>query len=104
MTKHAIFSLLAAAALSLAAPSLAHAQEVPQMSQLPTPTESGFAEVNDVKIWYQTYGDGDPLILLHGGFGSVEMLVPTSRRLRRTERSLASTCRRMAAPDRWVDP
>lgn len=76
MTKHAIFFLLAAAALSLAAPSLAHAQEVPQMSQLPTPTESGFAEVNDVKIWYQTYGDGDPLILLHGGFGSVEMFGP----------------------------
>ena len=43
------------------------------MSQLPTPTESGFAEVNDVKIWYQTYGEGDPLILLHGGFGVVEM-------------------------------
>ncbi len=76
MTKHAIFSLFAAAALSLAAPSLAHAQEVPQMSQLPTPTDSGFAEVNDVKIWYQTYGDGDPLILLHGGFGSVEMFGP----------------------------
>ncbi|MCB1466962.1 MAG: alpha/beta hydrolase [Rhizobiaceae bacterium] len=73
MTRYAIFSLFAAAALSLAAPSFAHAQEVSQMSQLPTPTESGFAEVNDVKIWYQTYGEGDPLILLHGGFGVVEM-------------------------------
>lgn len=46
------------------------------MSQLPTPTESGFAEVNDVKIWYQTYGEGEPLVLLHGGFGSVEMFGP----------------------------
>lgn len=46
------------------------------MQQLPTPTESGFADVNGVKIWYQTYGEGDPLILLHGGFGSVEMFGP----------------------------
>lgn len=46
------------------------------MSQLPTPTESGFAGVNDVKIWYQTYGEGEPLVLLHGGFGSVEMFGP----------------------------
>ena len=46
------------------------------MPALPTPTESGYADVNGVKIWYQTYGEGDPLILLHGGFGTVEMFGP----------------------------
>lgn len=43
------------------------------MPALPTPTESGYADVNGVKIWYQTYGEGDPLILIHGGLGTVEM-------------------------------
>lgn len=47
-----------------------------QMATLPTPTESGYADVNGVKIWYQTYGEGDPLMLIHGGFGSVEMFGP----------------------------
>lgn len=44
-----------------------------ELVTLPTPTESGYADVNGVTIWYQTYGAGDPLILIHGGLGSVEM-------------------------------
>lgn len=46
------------------------------MPALPTPTESGYADVNGIKLWYQTYGEGDPLVLIHGGFGSVEMFGP----------------------------
>lgn len=76
MTRHLLTSLIAAAAMSFAAPTATSAQEAPQMSRLPTPTESGFAEVNGVKVWYQTYGEGEPLVLLHGGFGSVEMFGP----------------------------
>ncbi len=51
------------------------------MPTLPTPAGSGHADVNGVKIWYQTYGEGDPLILVHGGFGSVEMFGPNIERL-----------------------
>lgn len=32
--------------------------------------------MNGVKIWYQTYGEGEPLVLVHGGLGSVEMFGP----------------------------
>ena len=40
-----------------------------------TPTAtSGLAPVNGIELGYQVFGEGDPLILLHGGFGSVEML------------------------------
>ena len=35
----------------------------------PRPDESGYADVNGVKLYYATYGTGDPLILLHGGLG-----------------------------------
>lgn len=34
------------------------------------------ARVNGIELSYQTFGSGDPLILLHGGFGSVEMFGP----------------------------
>jgi pimeloyl-ACP methyl ester carboxylesterase len=37
---------------------------------------SGLALVNGIELAYQTFGEGDPLILLHGGFGSVEMFGP----------------------------
>ena len=72
-----VLSFIIAATIAIAAPSSVTAQEAPmQLPPLPEPTESGYADVNGVKIWYQTYGDGEPLVLLHGGFGSVEMFGP----------------------------
>src|SRR5213083_1319444 len=42
---------------------------------MPT-TPSSLASVNSIELGYQTFGEGKPLILLHGGFGSVEMFGP----------------------------
>src|SRR2546430_6320733 len=42
---------------------------------MPTNTSST-ARVNGVELGYRLVGEGDPLILLHGGFGSVEMFGP----------------------------
>jgi pimeloyl-ACP methyl ester carboxylesterase len=38
-----------------------------------TAEQSGLASVNGIKLWYEIRGSGRPLVLLHGGFGSVEM-------------------------------
>jgi pimeloyl-ACP methyl ester carboxylesterase len=35
-----------------------------------------YAEVNGIKLYYETHGAGRPLILLHGGLGSGEMFGP----------------------------
>ena len=35
-----------------------------------------YAEVNGINLYYETYGSGRPLILLHGGLGSGEMFGP----------------------------
>jgi pimeloyl-ACP methyl ester carboxylesterase len=35
-----------------------------------------YADVNGVKLYYETHGSGRPLILLHGGLGSGEMFGP----------------------------
>jgi pimeloyl-ACP methyl ester carboxylesterase len=37
---------------------------------------SGLATVNGIDLAYQIHGSGKPLVLLHGGFGSVEMFGP----------------------------
>jgi pimeloyl-ACP methyl ester carboxylesterase len=36
------------------------------------PSASGYASVNGVNIYYETYGEGKPLILLHGAFMDIE--------------------------------
>jgi pimeloyl-ACP methyl ester carboxylesterase len=35
-----------------------------------------YAEVNGIKLYYETHGAGRPMILLHGGLGSGEMFGP----------------------------
>src|ERR1700686_358646 len=37
---------------------------------------SAVARVNGIELAYQVFGTGSPLVLLHGGFGSVEMFGP----------------------------
>jgi len=37
------------------------------------PSASGYAPVNGIKIYYEVYGEGRPLVLLHGAFSTIEM-------------------------------
>jgi pimeloyl-ACP methyl ester carboxylesterase len=57
--------------------SAAHAEEIwqtlPQPPAMPTPLESGMAPVNDIKMYYAVYGEGDPVLLIHGGLGSADV-------------------------------
>lgn len=48
---------------------------------MPTPTKSGYAPVNGVEVYYAVYGQGDPLVLLHGGLGQIEMFGPVLSKL-----------------------
>ncbi|HEY1016653.1 MAG TPA: alpha/beta hydrolase [Herpetosiphonaceae bacterium] len=38
-----------------------------------TTPRTGYAPVNGLKLYYEIYGSGQPLILLHGGYGMVGM-------------------------------
>jgi len=35
------------------------------------PVEKGYQEVNGIKMYYEIYGSGKPLVLIHGGGGSI---------------------------------
>jgi pimeloyl-ACP methyl ester carboxylesterase len=37
------------------------------------PIRSGYANVNGLKMYYEVYGDGKPLVLLHGSFMTIPM-------------------------------
>lgn len=37
------------------------------------PTGSGYAPANGTKVYYEVYGDGKPIVLLHGAYYTIEM-------------------------------
>jgi pimeloyl-ACP methyl ester carboxylesterase len=50
------------------------------------PVSSGYADVNGIKLYHEIYGDGDPLVLIHGGLttiGEMEMWISPLAKTRR---------------------
>src|SRR5688572_31834450 len=37
------------------------------------PSRSGYAPVNGIKVYYEVYGEGEPIILLHGAFYTINI-------------------------------
>ena len=52
-----------------------------------------YASVNDVFIYYETYGAGPPVLVLHGGLGSIEGMSRQSRALAKSHLVIAADSR-----------
>lgn len=48
-----------------------------------------YADVNGLRLWYEEHGEGRPLVLLHGGYGAVEMFAPILPALAQRRRVIA---------------
>lgn len=53
-------------AISMTAASPSNAQQI-------KPTDSGYAPANGIKVYYEVYGEGKPIVLLHGAYYTIEM-------------------------------
>jgi pimeloyl-ACP methyl ester carboxylesterase len=45
-------------------------ETLPPTPTLPKPTQSGYAPLNGIRIWYASFGRGEPVFLLHGGLAN----------------------------------
>jgi pimeloyl-ACP methyl ester carboxylesterase len=68
-----LIGLIAVLLFSVAARAEQIWQTLPQSPAMPTPVESGMAPVNDIQMYYAVYGQGDPVLLIHGGLGSADV-------------------------------
>jgi pimeloyl-ACP methyl ester carboxylesterase len=56
---------------------------------LAAPAKTGRLEVNGVNYYYELHGKGEPLLLLHGGMGSIDMFGPLLPTLAKTRQVIA---------------
>ncbi|MFN8487722.1 MAG: alpha/beta hydrolase [Caldilineaceae bacterium] len=52
-------------------------------------TQGNYATVNGLRLYYEIHGQGEPLVLLHGGLNNVELLGDTLRQLSITRQVIA---------------
>ena len=78
MLRRTFLSLTAALAPLMALPAFAQQADQPNpgAAVLPAPSKSGYAPVNGVEVYYAVYGEGDPIVLLHGGLATIDMFGP----------------------------
>jgi pimeloyl-ACP methyl ester carboxylesterase len=82
MSAKTLIALFATVAASFAAPIVqAHEEKAATETAIPKPTKTGHASVNGVNYYYAVYGKGEPLLLLHGGLGQIEMFGPNLAKL-----------------------
>jgi pimeloyl-ACP methyl ester carboxylesterase len=53
------------------------------------PVSSGYADVNGIKLYHEIYGQGEPLVLLHGGLMTIGEMSTPLERLAKTRKVIA---------------
>lgn len=71
-------------------------------------SDSGYVDVNGVHMYFETYGDGTPLVLLHGGMLTIDLnfagLIPTLAKKHRVIGVELQGHGRTADTDRQITP
>lgn len=75
---------LALAVIAMAMAFQPAQSEEQQMASTQQNGESGYVEVNGLSYHYEIQGEGEPLLLLHGGFGTSDMFTPIMPQLARS--------------------
>jgi hypothetical protein len=87
--------LMSAAVWPSVLPRVANAQTNAAQATASQAVKSGRVMVNGVNYYYEVHGKGEPLLLLHGGLGSIDMFSAHPAQARRSSNGY---CRRPARP------
>ena len=53
------------------------------------PVSSGYADINSIRLYHEIYGQGEPLVLIHGGLTTIGEMPGWVQPLAKTRRVIA---------------
>ena len=91
MRRRTFVAMAAAAGASLVAPArlVARADASTATPRADTTPRAGYAPVNGLRMYYELHGRGEPLVLLHGAFGAIDLWGPVLAGLAATRQVIA---------------
>jgi pimeloyl-ACP methyl ester carboxylesterase len=103
-----LFKTIALLMLFLLPADLAAAEErwqtLPEPGVLPAPTESGYAPVNGIQMYYAVFGAGDPILLIHGGLGHADIWANQVLEMSKTHKVIVADSRGHGRSTRTEEP
>lgn len=92
--------------LVLAAPAAAEErwQTLPEPAAMPKPADSGYASVNGIQMYYAVFGQGDPILLIHGGLGHADIWASQVAELSKTHKVIVADSRGHGRSTRTEEP
>jgi len=79
-------------------------ETLPEPAAMPAATETGYAKVNGIEMYYATYGAGDPVLLIHGGLGHADIWASQVAELSKTHKVIVADSRGHGRSTRDAQP
>ena len=79
-------------------------ETLPEPVAMPAATETGYAKVNGIEMYYATYGSGDPVLLIHSGLGHADIWASQVAELSKTHKVIVADSRGHGRSTRDAQP